>query len=804
MTFIDPVCGMEITKEEQAGELEYKGIIYHFCNLSCLEKFKADPEKYLKKVDYFIPANMSAKKIGKTETITISIIGMTCASCVRTIEKAVGNLPGVASVNINFASEKATIRFDKKITSLEDIKRRIREVGYEIREEHSQGIDKMTQEWQKAKVRLMLIWFLTAPLIVLMFMHMVLKIHIQQMDLIMLIFGVAAVFIPGFNTIKAGINSIRNKAASMDVLIGLGTISALITGFLRIINVPIENYAGIAGMIMAFHLTGRYIETKAKGKTSQAIKRLIELGAKSVTIIVDGKKKNIPIEQLKVGDIMLVHPGEKIPTDGEIISGVSNIDESMITGEPIPVRKQKGDIVIGATINLQGLLQIKATKVGKDTFLAQIIKLVEECQSTKVPIQEFADKITNRFVPIIILIAILTFFGWLFLTPYLRGGLTWISHFLPWLNPTLSPISLAIFASISVLVIACPCALGLATPTALMVGSGIAAERGILFRSGEAIQSLKDVKAIIFDKTGTLTKGKTEVTDIIVVNGVSEKELLQYAASLEFGSEHPLANAIITTAKNKNISIKAPSNFQSISGKGIIGIVDNVKVICGNKLLFDENNVSYQVLISEIYKLESEAKTVILIAFNNNLVGLLAIADKLKDDSQLAINKLKQRGLHLVMLTGDDEKTALAISQKIGIEHTIANVLPQDKQKIIKQLQKSYGLVAMVGDGINDAPALTQADVGIAIGSGTDIAIEASDVILISGNLLDIVTAIKISQATFQKIKQNLFWAFFYNIIAIPMAIVGFMHPLIAEIAMALSSLNVTTNSLQLRRINLN
>lgn len=800
MLYKDPVCGMEITEQEQAGQYEYKGITYHFCNISCQEKFKANPEKFLNKTDYSAADHILDKKINKTEIVSIPVMGMTCASCVLTIEKAVSNLPGVAKININVASEKAVVEYDKKITSLDEIKARIQQVGYEIGKDASAGIDQTNQEWQRAKSRLTTVWILTLPVMILMILHMIFRIHIHQMDLIMLGLGTLAVFIPGFDTLKAGINSVRHGAASMDVLIGIGTITALLTGLIKLFYLPIENYAGIAGMIMAFHLTGRYIEVTSKGRASQAIRRLLQLGAKSVTIIIDKTKQRIPIEKLKVGDVMLVRPGEKIPTDGEIITGSSFVDESMVTGEPIPVGKNIGDKVIGATINQNGLLQIKATKVGKDTFLAQIIKLVEQCQGSKIPIQEFANKITVRFVPIIILIAVLTFFGWLFFAPLLKGILIWSNAFLPWVNPNLSSISLAIFAAVAVLVIACPCALGLATPTALMVGSGIGAERGILFRSGEAIQTLREVKAVIFDKTGTITKGRPEITDIIT-NGIPQDKLLYYAASLESGSEHPLANAILKSAQEKGITITNPFNFQAIAGKGILGRVDNQNIIIGKKTLFAEKKIDFSRLAQNIVEIEAQAKTVILISVDNKLAGMIAIADSIKEDAAQAISKIKNMGIDVVMLTGDNQKTAQAIGKNVGIEKIIANVLPQDKQKTIAELQQTYKLVAMVGDGINDAPALTQANVGIAIGTGTDIAIESADITLVKGNLSEVVTAIKLSKATFRKIKQNLFWAFFYNIIAIPLAMFGLMHPIIAEIAMAISSINVVTNSVNLKRI---
>ncbi|MEO0115880.1 MAG: heavy metal translocating P-type ATPase, partial [candidate division WOR-3 bacterium] len=434
-----------------------------------------------------------------------------------------------------------------------------------------------------------------------------------------------------------------------------------------------------------------------------------------------------------------------------------------------------------------------------DTFLAQVIKLVEECQGSKIPIQAFADKITARFVPVVIVIALLTFAIWLLFTPYLVKILFWAQSFLPWVKPELSPISLAIFAAVAVLVIACPCALGLATPTALMVGSGLGAERGILFRSGEAIQTLQEVKAIVLDKTGTITKGRPEVTDIVPSN-LTESELLEYSASLESGSEHPLALAIIESARARNIKLSQPENLEAIAGKGIIGKVNGKEVLIGNRFLLEEKGIEYSFLTDKIEELEKKAKTIILVAINQKLAGIIAIADALKEDSKEALKDLKKLGLKLIMLTGDNERTAKAIAQELGIDQVRANVLPADKQKEIERLQKEYGIVAMVGDGINDAPALTQANVGIAIGTGTDIAIEASDVTLVRGNLSSVVTAIKLSKATFKKIKQNLFWALFYNVIAIPLAMLGLLHPVIAEIAMAASSINVVTNSLRLKK----
>jgi Cu+-exporting ATPase len=797
--YIDPVCGMEVTAQDQAGEYEYRGTVYHFCRAACLEKFKEDPEKFLKIKKVIYTPKMKTVPIGKTETVTLPIQGMSCASCVLTIEKAVKDLPGVANVAVNFAAEKAVIEFDKKISTLSDIQNTIRDVGYDIPSEKEGGKAAADTEWHQARLRLTAVWAITLPIIVIMVLDMVFRVMIPYADLILTVFGGLAVLVPGYRTLKAGFNSLRHGTASMDVLIGMGTLTALATGIARALGLPYENYAGISGMIMAFHLTGRYIEARSKGRASEAIRRLIQLGAKTARILKDGSEIEVPVEQLKVGDLMVVRPGEKIPTDGDVVAGSSSIDESMATGESLPVTKKAGDAVIGATINQQGLLQVAVTKIGKDTFLSQVIKLVEECQGSKIPIQEFADRITARFVPVVVLVAAATLLGWLFRLPFLKPRLGWAHSFLPWVNPGLDRVSSAISAAVAVLVIACPCALGLATPTALMVGSGLAAERGILFRSGEAIQTLKEIRAIVFDKTGTITKGRPEVTDIVTAAPYSETDLLAYAAGLESGSEHPLASAIVETARVRKIPLVTPENFTALSGLGVTGRIREKPVAVGNDKLFAEMKIDDRALAGRIAQLESAAKTVVRIGVDGRLAGIIAVADALKDDSIKALAELKKRGYLLVMLTGDNERAAQAIGQPAGMDRIVANVLPGDKQIEVEKLQKELGMVAMIGDGINDAPALKQANVGIAIGTGTDIAIESSDVTLIRGSLTGIVTAIDISRATFRKIRQNLFWAFFYNLVAVPLAVAGLLHPLIAEIAMAFSSINVITNSLRLK-----
>jgi Cu+-exporting ATPase len=498
---------------------------------------------------------------------------------------------------------------------------------------------------------------------------------------------------------------------------------------------------------------------------------------------------------------MVVRPGEKIPTDGVVIDGASGVDESMATGESMPVQKQPGDEVIGATINQRGLLKVKATKIGKDTFLSQVIKMVEEAQGSKVPIQEFADRVTSYFVPVVLVISSLTFIMWILFPGSLGNVSIWASQFLPWVNPNIGVVSLAILATVSTLVIACPCALGLATPTVLMVGTGMGAENGVLIRRGAAIQTLKDVHTIVFDKTGTITKGKPEVTDIVPAKGYKVGEVLVWAASIEQGSEHPLAEAIIRKAEEEQVELFEAKKFEAVTGKGVKAEIEGQSMILiGNRKLMDDEGIEYSSLESELKRLEDEAKTAMLVAKNDKIVGVIAEADTLKDDSIEAIAELERLGLETAMLTGDNRRTGEAIARKVGISRVLAEVLPDQKVAEIQRLQEKVGLVAMVGDGINDAPALTQANVGIAIGTGTDIAIEAGDVVLVKGRLSSVVKAVKLSRATFNKIRQNLFWAFFYNVVMIPFAMLGLAHPVIAEIAMATSSITVVTNANLLRR----
>ena len=742
------------------------------------------------------------------EKIILPIGGMTCASCVAHVEGALRDVPGVVDVNVNLATEKASVSFVPGVASLADFKAAVSKTGYQVLdtalEKEQVEEDEAERKMGEARLRMRVAWAFTIPITVWMFAEMLFGIvwpNATIFNLGLILLALPVLFWVGRRTYVGGFTAVRHGYANMDTLIALGTGVALLTGPASFL-IPVANYAGVAAMIMAFHLTGRYVEESAKGRASQAIRKLLELGAKTAQVVRDGSEIEIPIDEVVVGDVMVVRPGEKIPTDGTVLEGTSAVDESMATGESMPVNKRPGDEAIGATVNQEGLLKIEATKVGKDTFLSQVIKLVEECQGSKVPIQEFADRVTGVFVPVVIGIAVVTLLAWL-LVPSLMYTLVEAGSFLPWVNPDLNVITLAIISVVAILVIACPCALGLATPTALMVGSGMGAEHGILIRNGAAIQTLKDVGIAVFDKTGTITKGRPELTDVVAINGFSEQELLGLAASAERGSEHPLGKAIVEGAKSGGIVPDEPKDFTAVRGKGIQATINGRSVIVGSRRLIRESGLKPDELEERLRKLEGEAKTAMLVAADGKLAGAIAVADTLKEDSVAAIKELSDMGLKTVMITGDNQRTADAIARVVGIDYVLAEVLPDGKVSEVKKLQEEYGLVAFVGDGINDAPALTQANVGIAIGTGTDIAIEASDVTLVRGQLTGVIEAINLSRETFKKIKQNLFWAFFYNVAMIPLAVIGWMHPVLAEIAMATSSITVVGNANRLRKVDI-
>ncbi|AKL96732.1 heavy metal translocating P-type ATpase [Clostridium aceticum] len=740
---------------------------------------------------------------GQQEKKTFKVQGMTCSACANRVEKALNKIEGVTSANVNFAVEKVTIEYDPAVIRLAEMKRKVSSLGYELilEEEVKEEVDEDEIKVTKAQKNMTTSLIFTGAIMGLMMIHMFIR-PIPGYFLMTVVLGFPIIFGTGLHVHKASIKALKNKSPNMDVLVTLGSLPPYLIGLLGFIF-PIQTFIEMATTIMSLHLVGKYLEVRAKGRASQAIKKLLQMGAKTAKIIVNGEEVEVSVKELQVGDIMVIRPGEKIPTDGIVVEGNSLVDESMATGESMPVKREAGHEVIGATLNKQGLLKVEVTKVGKDTFLSQVIKMVEECQGSKVPIQEFADRVTGYFVPVIILLTLGTFASFNLFPDFHRGIIEWGANFLPWVNPDLTPLTLAFVTSTAVLVIACPCALGLGTPTALMVGSGIGAEKGILIRNGEAVQTFKDVKAIAFDKTGTITKGKPEVTDLITVEGVEEKEVLYFAGSIENGSEHPLAHAIVEKAKDQQISLGEVKDFQAIVGMGVVGKIDGVKILVGNRKLMQENKIAYEAYEEELVRLEEEAKTAMLMARENQLLGIVAVADPLKEDSIAAIRELEAMGIVTAMITGDNRRTAAAIGKRVGISHVIAEVLPDGKVEEVVRLQEKYHTVAMVGDGINDAPALKQANVGIAIGTGTDIAIEAADVTLVRGELSGIISAIKLSKATFRKIKQNYFWAWFYNALAIPVAMFGLLHPMIGAAAMSLSSLNVVYNSLRLKKVDI-
>lgn len=735
------------------------------------------------------------------KTTVFVVQGLDNPHCAMTIKKALGSLDGLQNVDLNTNTHKATIThtIDKQA-----IKNVIEKAGYKVLGEEGKSEDPEVKEMEGSKRRMWGSWLFAGPIGLFMIYHMFFMPSMENMTLALIIdwayvlFAIPVIFVFGYHTQMSALKSLRFFSFNMDSLIAMGTVVAFLTGPMRLLGFPIENYAAIGAMIMAFHLTGRFVESKARGRASQAIKSLLQLEAKTAKVLRNKVEVELSIEDVKVGDVLVIRPGEKIPTDGIVIKGESSVDESMVSGESLPVDKKIGDRVIGSTLNQDGILYVKASKVGKDTFLSQIIKLVEEAQGSKVPIQEFADKITSIFVPVVISLAILTFAVW-FIFPNFMISIASNFDFIPWVNLEVGVVSLALFAAIAVLVIACPCALGLATPTALMVSSGMGAKRGILIRRGEAIQTMKDVKIILFDKTGTITKGKPELTDVKAFE-ISESSLLSYAASLEHSSEHPIAKAIVNYAEKKNVKVVEVKQFKILRGRGVEGSIGSKQVIIGNRKLLVEKGVDSKEVENMVVEFETQGKTTMLVAVNKKLVGILAVADTVKEDSKSAIRSLHELGFKTIMITGDNERTAKAIAKEVGIDEVIADVLPEDKANKVKELQKS-GMVAFVGDGINDAPALKQANVGIAMGTGTDIAIEAGDIVLVRGSLEGVVSAISLSKATFSKIKQNLFWAYGYNVIVIPIAVLGLLHPVIAEIAMALSSITVVANANLLKRV---
>lgn len=758
------------------------------------ELVPADGKEYAEKIE----------ALPSKETKTLKVAGMTCTACSSAIEKGLNKMPGVENAVINFAAEKLTVTYDPSQVRIASLEKKVKDLGYEFLPEKTgtQAADQDEVMMTKARVRMTYSAILSGVLMTMMILHMM-GVHIPNYLIMVNLLALPNIFYLGRNVHKASWNAIKNKSPNMDVLVTLGSVPPYLVGLMAFF-LPLLAFTEMASSIMTLHLVGKYLETRAKGRASQAIKKLIEMGAKTANILLGGEEVQVPVEDLRPGDLMIVRPGEKIPTDGEVVEGKSTVDESMATGESMPVTRTLGDTVIGATLNKHGVMKVKVTKTGKDTFLSQVIQLVESCQGSKVPIQEYADRITGYFVPAILVLTLLVFGSNVLFPEFHQGILQWGAQFLPWVRPGAGHLSIAFITATAVLVIACPCALGLGTPTALMVGSGMGAENGILIRNGEAVQTFKELKMVIFDKTGTITHGKPAVTDVKVTDDVEEEALWQLAADLEQSSEHPLAHAIMEYAKEKGITPGTITNFEALPGFGIRGqATDGSHVFMGNRKLMDQYQVDYGVWENTIAELEEEAKTVMLTGKGNQLLGIIAVADPMKEDSAAAIQELQKMGIETAMVTGDNQRTANAIARQAGLNRVIAEVLPEGKVDAVKKLQKEYGVVAMVGDGINDAPALKQANIGIAIGTGTDIAIEAADVTLVKGELSGIISAILLSRATFRKIKENYFWAWFYNAIAIPVAMLGLLHPMIGAAAMSISSLNVVYNSLRLKRVNI-
>lgn len=881
----DPVCGLEILSSEETLSFQHQGKRYYFCSAPCLEKFKKNPSFYLtpegtcpvevKKEKSETSRSLLSEEFSiKTERLNLPITGMKCASCAANISQARSAIPGVKKVNVNLATNEASIFYDSHLvqpqtlikviqdlgyqvvtakieilikgmscascvhkietalkkeigvlnaainlasgkavidyiphqTSPHRLKKIIEESGYQVIDDAGEKETEITpdlifrQEYHSLKRRFFTGAVLGLLILLGSFRHFLPWIPPFLGNFFVLwALATPVQFFIGWPFYQGAWRAFRHRYADMNTLIALGTSAAyfysvVVTLFPEVTKkggMGTHIYFDTSSLIIVLILLGRLLEARAKSRTSEAIKKLSQLRPKSATIIQDGQEVEIPVEKVKVGDLILVRPGEKIPVDGLIKEGQSTVDESMITGESFPVKKKAGDEVIGATINKSGSFKFIATKVGKDTMLAQIIKLVEEAQGSKAPIQRLADIISGYFVPIVISIAILTFIIWFNFGP----------------QPSLTR---ALLNFVAVLIVACPCALGLATPTAIMVGTGRGAEAGILIKGGETLEIAHQLDLIIFDKTGTLTIGQPRVTDIVTSNSFSPQEVIYYAASVERHSEHPLGEAILKKSSDLQIPLVEPDNFQAREGLGVEAQIQGKTVLVGSQRFMEQNKIRIHSLRSQALKLADGGKTPVFVAVDNEAIGLLAIADPLKKNAVNAIEKLKKMGLKVVMLTGDNRQTAETIAQQAGLDLVISELMPGDKVQEIKKLQNQGFKVGMVGDGINDAPALAQADVGIALGSGTDVAIEAADITLIRDDLWQVVEAIELSQKTIRTIKQNLFWAFFYNTIGIPVAagalypFLGLLlNPILASAAMAFSSVSVVSNSLRLRRLKL-
>jgi Cu+-exporting ATPase len=764
-----------------------------------VEKAAVEYDKNIISIEDIIDA---IKKLGydavseQADTISSAVLkvsGMSCAACAARVEKQLGSLEGVHSAAVNLASERASVEYDSEKIKTSDLIKAVEAIGYKAERAEELSVDREKEQREKEirrlRLELVISAILTAPLLFSMLL-MITNIDIPffHNEYFQLIVATPVQFIIGFRFYKNAYRALRSGSANMDVLIAMGTTAAYFYSIYNAFFAPHEGmmkelYFESSAVIITLILFGKYLEAVAKGRTSEAIKKLMGLQAKTARVIRDGREEDIPIEEVVPGDVIVVRPGEKIPVDGRILEGDSAVDESMLTGESLPVEKTAGDHVVGATINRFGTFRLEATRVGKDTVLSQIIKMVEDAQGSKAPIQKIADRVSGVFVPVVLAIALVTLLAWYLIAGDLTGG---------------------IVSAVSVLVIACPCALGLATPTAIMAGTGKGAENGILIKGGEHLEMTYRLNAVVLDKTGTITKGQPEVTDVIPLGSMDRGELLRMAAAAEKNSEHPLGEAIYEQGKKESGTVPEAEQFAAIPGKGVRAVVEGRQIYIGTRKLMQEAGIDTGSAENVIAGLEDDGKTAMLMAADGRLEAVIAVADTLKESSKDAIDELKKMGIEVYMITGDNKRTASAIAKQAGITNVLAEVLPEDKAEEVGKLKKQGMKVAMAGDGINDAPALVAADIGIAMGTGTDVAIEAADITLLRGDLMLIPAAIRLSKMTMRKIKQNLFWAFIYNIIGIPVAAFGLLNPMIAGGAMAFSSVSVVTNSLRLRRIRLN
>jgi P-type Cu+ transporter len=746
--------------------------------------------------------------------ISLPVSGMTCAACARRVERALSGTTGVRAANVNLATEKATVEYDSASVGLGELVGAVEGAGYGVvREEEAPVEDARAREYERLRGRFVVAAVLTALILIGSLPHMfgvMLPIPTGWLNLGLLLLATPVQFWAGWRFYRGAWGSLRHGAADMNTLVAVGTSAAYLYSAVATLAPQLfaagraDVYFDTSALIITLILLGRLLEARARGRTGAAIKKLAGLQAKTARVVRRGEEMDVPLESVEVGDIVVVRPGEKVPVDGRVLAGESAVEEAMITGEPMPVVKRAGDEVIGATLNTTGSFRFEATKVGKDTALSQIIKMVEEAQGSKAPIQRLADRISGVFVPVVLVVATLVFFVWFVFGP----------------EPA---FTFALLNFVAVLIIACPCAMGLATPTSIMVGTGKGAESGILIKGGEALEASHKLTTVILDKTGTLTRGTPTLTDVVVSNGLSERELLRLVASAERASEHPLGEAIVKGARERGLALAEAEGFEAVSGGGVRARVEGRNVLVGNERFLREAGVSEDGLQPRLEELSSAGKTAVLVAVDEELAGIVAVADTVKEESREAVDRLHALGLEVAMITGDNERTARAVARELGVDRVLAEVLPQDKADEVERLQAEGKQVGMVGDGINDAPALARADVGIAIGTGADVAMEAADLTLISGDVRGVARAINLSKATVRNIKQNLFWAFAYNVALIPVAAgvlypffaggtvpealqpflgeYGFLNPVLAAAAMALSSVTVVSNALRLRRV---